>query len=457
MKRNYVSAVALALCTAILVCACGQKKEESIYTGDKTEEPAYQKNLDEISPSAYAEADGLELEPGTYISVIGRGAGTSYWNQVKAGVEQAAADLNTSLGYSGNDKIKVLYSAPSENDNIDEQVNILDEELARYPDVIAISSIDESACSVQFDLAIENGIQIVAFDSGNSYNGIQCTARTDNEAAGKTGAQKFCEAIGDQGEVILFVHDSVSTTAKNRLTGIMDEIKENHPDVSVVETIYMDQFDELKKKIAAEQIGMTAEELAEAEAGEAADETTDSSDKKSENNQSGKTEDTADSKSDGSASDTSASNSTDKKDQADTTTQETSIAEKMQQVNDAADKMNDEDVLTYYMKKYPDLKGLLATNETTTQLGISALKKMENADSIKMVGFDAGKTQVEALKNGDIDGLIVQNPFGMGYASVIASARTVLEIGNEAVVDTGYVWATAENMEDDNVKPLLYE
>ena len=88
MKRNYVSVVALALCTAMLAGACGQQKEESIYTGDKTEEPAYQKNLDEISPSAYAEEDGLELEPGTYISVIGRGTGTAYWNQVKAGVEQ---------------------------------------------------------------------------------------------------------------------------------------------------------------------------------------------------------------------------------------------------------------------------------------------------------------------------------------------------------------------------------
>lgn len=44
--------------------------------------------------------------------------------------------MNTALGYSGNDKVKVLYSAPDENDNIDQQVNILDEELARYPDVI---------------------------------------------------------------------------------------------------------------------------------------------------------------------------------------------------------------------------------------------------------------------------------------------------------------------------------
>ena len=160
-----------------------RKKTESIYTGDKTEVPAWQANLDAISPSAYADVEGLDLEPGTYISVIGRAGGTPYWDEVKKGVEQAAEDLNESLGYSGDDKIKVVYNAPDENDNIDEMVNILDEELARYPDVIAVSSIDESASEVQFDLATANGIPIVAFDSGNSYQGIQCICRTDNKEA----------------------------------------------------------------------------------------------------------------------------------------------------------------------------------------------------------------------------------------------------------------------------------
>lgn len=176
-KRNVRAAIAAALCMTVLAAGCGKKADDPVFTGDKTEAPVYQANLDAIKSSAYASVDNLDLEPGTYISVIGRGSSTPYWNQVKAGVEQAATDLNTALGYSGNDKVKVLYSAPDENDNIDQQVNILDEELARYPDVIAISSVDASACSVQFDLAIENGIPIVAFDSGNSYQNIQSTCK----------------------------------------------------------------------------------------------------------------------------------------------------------------------------------------------------------------------------------------------------------------------------------------
>ena len=95
-------------------------------------------------------------------------------------------------------------------------VNILDEELARYPDVIAVSSIDESASEVQFDLATANGIPIVAFDSGNSYQGIQCICRTDNKEAAKTGVKKLCEAIGDSGEIALLLNDSVSENGKEK-------------------------------------------------------------------------------------------------------------------------------------------------------------------------------------------------------------------------------------------------
>ena len=46
----------------------------------------------------------------------------------------------------------------------------------------------------------------------------------------------------------------------------------------------------------------------------------------------------------------------------------------------------------------------------------------------------------------------MQNPFGMGYATVVAAARVALEIGNEATVDTGYVWVDKENMDDPDVK-----
>ena len=42
-----------------------------------------------------------------------------------------------------------------------------------------------------------------------------------------------------------------------------EEITANYPNVKVVETIYMDQFDDLKIQAAADELGVTKEQLAE--------------------------------------------------------------------------------------------------------------------------------------------------------------------------------------------------
>ena len=425
MKKRFFAAVSLAVCTAMGICACSSGETDDVFTGEKTDTPEWQSKLNMISPAVYGTVDDLNLEPGTYISVIGKMENSPYWEQVRAGVQQAADDINEKLGYSGDDRVRVLFNAPADSEDIDEQVNILDEEMARYPDVIAIASIDENASEVQFDLAIENGIPIVAFDSGNSYQGIQCTCMTDNAEAAATGADRLCAAIEENGDVVLIVPDSVSGNAKDRVDSFKKEISDNHPGVSLVETLYMDQIDQLKRTAAAEQLGVTAEELetwtTQAAGGE-------------EESANGNSE---------------------------TDGEESNISEeartRLEDIDSIADGMSDEDAVVYYLEKHPNLKGCFGTNDETVLLGARALEQMEKTDEVVMMGFDAGKDQLDALESGSIDGLVVQNPFGMGYAAVVAAARTVLEIGNEAQVDTGFIWVDAENMKNENIQAMLYE
>ena len=431
MKKRVFMAVFLAACMTVGVCGCSSADEEDVFTGDTPEVPEWQENLDAISPAVYADISELDLEPGTYISVIGKTENSSYWQQVAAGVQQAADDINEKLGYSGSDAVRVLFNAPADSEDIDEQVNILDEEMARYPDVIAIASIDENASEVQFDLAIANGIPIVAFDSGNSYQGIQCTCMTNNTEAAAMGAQKLCEAIGESGEVALIVPDSVSGNAKDRVSAFQQEISENHPGVSIAETIYMDQLDELKRAAAAEQLGVSAEELTTWTAEAAGEQTA---------------IEEAETVADGTDGD---------EDTSENISEEART--RLEDIDSIAGGMSDEDAIVYYLEKHPDLKGCFGTNDETVLLGAQALKSMEKTEDIVMMGFDAGKDQLSALSDGSIDGLVVQNPFGMGYATVVAAARTALEIGNEAQVDTGFVWVDAENMEDESIQPMLYE
>ena len=388
MKKRWMTVTAVVMATTFMICACGKQQEQTTtFTGKETEKPEYQGNLNAISPAAYNNVEGLNLEPGTYISIIGKDDSSSYWTNVKKGVMQAADDLNKELGYKGSDKIKVTYNAPAKSEDIDEQVNILDEELSRYPDAVGIASIDSAACSVQFDLATANGIPVISLDSGNEYKGIQCIVKTDNEDAARTGAYKLANEIGDEGQVILVVHDSNSETAKERAKSFEEEIKNNYQSVSIVETIYCDKLDDLKKKIAVEKDPNMSEDLQKA----------------------------------------------------------------------AVEKMTDDEVMQYYLKKYPDLKGVFGTNESSTIFALEALQKTELAGKVTLVGFDISEEQIAAMKNGEISGLVVQNPFGMGYASVVAAARTILQSGNEAVVDTGYIWVTKDNLEDESIQNMLYK
>lgn len=382
--KNRWVASAIAAVVILGSTGCAKEEEKPTFTGETTKEPGYQVNLNEISPTVYSEVQGLNLEPGTYISIIGKDESSAFWKSVKKGAAQAAEDLNEELGYTGSDKIKVLYNAPAKEENIDEQVNILDEELARYPDVVGIASIDENACTVQFDLATENGIPVIALDSGNNYPGIQCTVKTDNQDAARTGAYKLADAIGRDGEILLLVHDSKSETGKERASSFQAEIKENYPNIQIAETIYYDQMEELKKKITGEAALSEEEPI---EVGE----------------------------------------------------------------------MSDEEVILYYLEKHPEVKGIFGTNNVTTQLAVSSLKEVEKSTEIVVMGFDTGKGQIQSLEDGEIAGLVVQNPFAIGYASVVAAARTVLEVGNEAVVSTGYTWVTKDNLESESIQKMIYE
>ena len=114
MKKRS-SIIAILLCAAMLTCAC------AAHSDDKVEEPVqaekqkvkvkeYQGKLDIIEPGAYNNVNGLNLEPGSYISVIGKADGGQFWEEVKKGVDQAARDINKNLGYEGKDKVKVTYS-----------------------------------------------------------------------------------------------------------------------------------------------------------------------------------------------------------------------------------------------------------------------------------------------------------------------------------------------------------
>ena len=85
----------------------------------------------------------------------------------------------------------------------------------------------------------------------------------------------------------------------------------------------------------------------------------------------------------------------------------------------------------------------MARWQESVEAALALCDRMEKKEMV-ITGFDVNEEIVQALADEKIDGIVMQNPYGMGYAAVVAAARSVLSIGNEAEVDTGYTWVTPE-------------
>jgi ribose transport system substrate-binding protein len=69
------------------------------------------------------------------------------------------------------------------------------------------------------------------------------------------------------------------------------------------------------------------------------------------------------------------------------------------------------------MTAHPDLAGLFADNESSTDGTVRAVKQRGAAGKVKVVGFDANEELVSEMKAGTVDSIVVQDPFRMGYTS----------------------------------------
>ncbi len=77
------------------------------------------------------------------------------------------------------------------------------------------------------------------------------------------------------------------------------------------------------------------------------------------------------------------------------------------------------------------------------------------AGKVKIVGFDSSPTLIEDVQAGNIDSLVVQNPFHMGYMVVKSLVDKIHGQTPEKRIDTGATLVTADNLKDQAVQDLL--
>jgi ribose transport system substrate-binding protein len=108
------------------------------------------------------------------------------------------------------------------------------------------------------------------------------------------------------------------------------------------------------------------------------------------------------------------------------------------------------------LTKYGDeVTGIFCPNESTTFGMLRALQTAGKAGKIQFVGFDASEPLVAGLRNHEIAGLTVQNPFKMGETGVRVAVAAVRGETVEKRLDTGVVMVTPETMDQPEIKDLL--
>lgn len=105
--------------------------------------------------------------------------------------------------------------------------------------------------------------------------------------------------------------------------------------------------------------------------------------------------------------------------------------------------------------RFRQLDGIFCPNESTTFGMLRALQDAGRAGRVRFVGFDSSVKLVEALAAGEIDGLVIQNPFRMGEEGVRAAVARLDGKPVEPRIDTGVAVATRDNMDEPAVRELL--
>jgi ribose transport system substrate-binding protein len=108
-----------------------------------------------------------------------------------------------------------------------------------------------------------------------------------------------------------------------------------------------------------------------------------------------------------------------------------------------------------FLSRAPDLAGMFGSAEPAAVGVFRAVQSRGKKGLVKVVGFDASPDLLEALRDGTIEALVVQDPFRIGHDAVAAAVATIRKQPVEKRIDTGVLVVTRENLESPAVQRVL--
>ena len=93
--------------------------------------------------------------------------------------------------------------------------------------------------------------------------------------------------------------------------------------------------------------------------------------------------------------------------------------------------------VTSMYQKYPNLKGIFATNLFSATGAATGIRQANAVGKIKVVAFDAGPDQVKALQEDTVQALVAQKPFDIGSQAIAQAIKAVNGEATTPTIQTG--------------------
>jgi ribose transport system substrate-binding protein len=183
-----------------------------------------------MAPAHYCTPDIAfkDQKAGYYVPVITKGFAAQFWQAVKLGVYQAAADCGLGVSFEG----------PADETGIADQLDMLTNEIGRHPSAIVFAALDSKAAGPELQQAQAAKIPIIGMDSGVASDIPVTTAATDSVAAGAIAADHMGALIGGSGDIAIVDHSQTATTGVERRDGFVNELKAKYPNINIVDIEY---------------------------------------------------------------------------------------------------------------------------------------------------------------------------------------------------------------------------
>jgi ribose transport system substrate-binding protein len=352
-----------------------------------------------FSFSAAAFAGGSQESGVPYIAVVSKGEQHDFWQQVRRGSEDAAKEYGVDVTFEG---------PPSESD-VQDQVQMLNNALAKDPVAIAFAALDTTSVTDQLTQARDSDIPIIGFDSGvpNAPAGsIHANASTDNFAAAGLAAEHMFEVI--KGDI------EAATSANPVTVAVINQDAAGESLLSRGKG-----FRNRMVELIIANTSMSAGDI----------------------------------KVMGNPAYVDSSNPTGgDKVFIDMVVPASSSAQDVTSAASALlNRVNDDNILGIFASNEGTAKGILAATNDGADLSSGAAH-----DGLVVIGFDAGAGQKAAVRNGYFLGSITQDPYSIGFKAVELAYKAYK---GESVsdIDTGAKFYDSSNMNDADIAPLLYD